>query len=138
MLTRPVNTLSCRALFSFSGNRNIKTPGLRLRLVVKDTWIVFPVEEILAADLNEHQEAGGLAELRDVLHHLQPGGGGGRDGGLPVQGDRRLQSAGGVDGRLQAEVFPEINDHVQRGLHPGVDLLQNCQKLSQLQFVCGF
>ena len=75
----------------------MRTPGLRLR--VKITWIIFPVDEILLTDLNEHHEAGGLAQLRDVLHHLQPGGGGGRDGGLAVQG-RRLQPAGGVDGRL--------------------------------------
>ena len=110
----------------------MRTPGLRL--IVKITWIIFPVDENLVTDLNEHHEAGRLAEVGDVLHHLQPGGGGGRDGGMPLQG-HRLESASGVDDRLRAEVFPKINDHVQRGLHPGVDLLQNCQKLAQLQFV---
>ena len=95
MFTRPVNTFIF--LFPFSANINVTTG--ELGLTVRNTWIVFPAEEILVADLNKHDEAGGLAQLRDVLHHLQPGGGGGRDGGLAVQG-HRLQSAGGVNGGL--------------------------------------
>ena len=104
MLTRPVNTLIFLALLSFSENRNMRTPGLRL--IVKITWIIFPVDEILLTDLNEHHEAGRLADVGDVFHHLQPGGGGGRDGGLTLQG-HRLQSAGAVDDGLRAEVVPE-------------------------------
>ena len=112
----------------------MRTPGLRLR--VKITWIIFPVDEILLTDLNEHHEAGRLADVGDVLHHLQPGGGGGRDGGLALQG-HRLQSAGAVDDGLRAEVVPEGDYHVQRGVHPGDDLFQNCQELSHFQFVRG-
>ena len=91
----------------------------------------------MVTDLNKHHKTCWLAELGDILHHLQPVGGGGRDGGLAVQG-HRLQTAGGVDGSLGAEVFPEINYQVSRWLQPDVDLFQNCQELSQLQFVCGF